>query len=160
MAWRGMGGACHHGMVQDWLPAFQNDNALVSVDELEISEGGCVEPLWWAVWSLGPARWFPSTVLGDAVPMCALLWPTSVSPHLVAALCSFMWVSRALFVSHIYIHGRNLVHNSSRSWFLILISCLWRVDANQNSKSKIILPNPFNSTPSALVYIVNVVIIL
>jgi len=38
MAWRGMGGAHHHGMLQDWLPAFQNDNALVSVDELEISE--------------------------------------------------------------------------------------------------------------------------
>ena len=37
-AWRGMGGACHRGMVQDRLPAFQNGDALVSVDQFEISE--------------------------------------------------------------------------------------------------------------------------
>ena len=39
LAWRGMGGAHHRGMVQDWLPAFWNGDALVSVvDQLEISE--------------------------------------------------------------------------------------------------------------------------
>ena len=39
-AWRGMGGARHCSMVQvqDQLPAFWNGDALVSVDELEISE--------------------------------------------------------------------------------------------------------------------------
>ena len=33
-----MGGAHHRGMVQDQLPAFWNGDALVSVDQLEISE--------------------------------------------------------------------------------------------------------------------------
>ena len=37
-AWHGVGGACHHGMVQDRLPAFRNGNALVSVDPFKISE--------------------------------------------------------------------------------------------------------------------------
>ena len=38
LAWRGEGGARHRGMVQDRLPAFRNGDALVSVDQLEISE--------------------------------------------------------------------------------------------------------------------------
>ena len=36
--WRGMGGACHCGMVQDQLPAFRNSDALISVDQFKISE--------------------------------------------------------------------------------------------------------------------------
>ena len=40
LAWHGVGGARHCSMVQvqDQLPAFWNGNALVSVDQLEISE--------------------------------------------------------------------------------------------------------------------------
>ena len=38
VAWRGVGGARHRGMVQDRLPAFWNGDALISVDQLEISE--------------------------------------------------------------------------------------------------------------------------
>lgn len=87
---------------------------------------------------------------------CVLFYGQLLSLPIWQQLCAPLCGCRGLPLSPIYIHGRNLVHNSSRSWFLILISCLWRVDANQNSKSKIILPNPFNSTPSALVYIVNV----
>ena len=37
-AWRGVDGDHHHGMVQNWLPAFRNGNALVSVDQFEISQ--------------------------------------------------------------------------------------------------------------------------
>ena len=37
LAWHGLGGAHHCGMVQDQLPAFRNGDAL-SVDQLEISE--------------------------------------------------------------------------------------------------------------------------
>ena len=36
--WGGMGGARHRGMVQDWLPAFWNGDALVSVDQFKIGE--------------------------------------------------------------------------------------------------------------------------
>jgi len=38
MVWHGVGGDCHCDMVQDRLPAFWNDDTLISIDELEISE--------------------------------------------------------------------------------------------------------------------------
>ena len=41
----------------------------------------------WCCSSLGPARWPPPTVLGDAVPRRALLWLTYISLRLVVALC-------------------------------------------------------------------------
>ena len=34
--------------------------------------------------------------------MCSAMADFSVSPHLVAALCSFVWVSRAFFISPMY----------------------------------------------------------
>ena len=60
----------------------------------------------------------------------------SVSPRLVAALYSFMWVSRTLFVSPIIYMWPQLQgiwystpdFFSSRSWSLTLVSCPWRVD--------------------------------
>ena len=62
---------------------------------------------------------------------------SSVSPHLTAALCSFMRVSRALFVSPIYtlpqlqgIWYTTLDLFSSGSWSLTFVSCPRRVDAD------------------------------
>ena len=62
-----------------------------------------------------------------------------VSPHLVAALCSFMRVSRALFVSPIYTLPQlqgiwyTTPDFSSGSWSLIYVSCPRRVDADRKT---------------------------
>ena len=38
LAWRGVGGAHHHSMIQDRLPALRNGEAFISVDHFEIGE--------------------------------------------------------------------------------------------------------------------------
>ena len=71
---------------------------------------------------------------------CPAMADFSLSPLLVAALCSFMWVLRALFVSPIYTWPQlqgiwYTTHDffSSGSWSLTFISCPWRVNADQKT---------------------------
>ena len=71
---------------------------------------------------------------------CSAMADFSVFPRLVAALCSFMRVSRALFVSPIYTLPQLQVIwyttpdlFSSGSWSLTFVSCPRRVDADRNT---------------------------
>ena len=123
VAWRGVGEVRHRGMVQDRFPAFRSmPSSLLISSRLvrRMCRASLISNV--VVCSLlGPTRWSPPTAFGVVVPRRALLWQTSVSPRLVAALCSFMRVSRALFVSPT---ARNLVHNSRLlQRVLVLDSC-------------------------------------
>ena len=64
--------------------------------------------------SLGPAHWFPSTVLGDAVPRRALLWLTSLSLPVWWQLCVPLCRSQRLSLSLLYTHGHNCKGSGTR----------------------------------------------
>ena len=63
---------------------------------------------------------------------CSAMADFSVSPHLVAALCSFMRVSRAHFVSPIYtlLQLQGIWYTT---WSLTFVSCPQRVDADRKT---------------------------
>ena len=69
---------------------------------------------------LGPSNTLVSShSVGCCCPQaCSAMANFSVFPRQVAALCSFMEVSRALFVPYIYMTAtaRDLVHNSPLFW--------------------------------------------
>ena len=128
-------------MVQDRLPAFQNGDTLISVDQLEISEMDVYRASLMSNVLFAWSNTLVSSHSTGAVPrwFSAMAY-FSVSPRLVAAFCSFMRVSRALFISPIYIWPQlqGIWYTtpdffSSGSWSLTLISCPQRMDANRKT---------------------------
>ena len=93
-------------------------------------------------------RLVSSHSIGYCCPQaCSAMADFSVSPRLVAALCSFVRVSRALFVSPIYtwpqlqgIWYTTPDFFSNRSGPLPLVSCSRRVDADPKTVRCCIIP--------------------
>ena len=138
-----MGGARHRAMhmVQDRLPAFWNGNALISVDQFEMCRASLMSNVVsFFAWSNTSVSSHSS---GCCCPQtCFAIAAFSASPHQVAALCSFMRVSRALFVSPIYMTAtaRDLVHNSRLlQRILVLDSCQLSVEGGCKTQTHFLL---------------------
>ena len=138
-----MGGARHRGMVQDRLPAFWNGDALVSVDQFEISEADVQSLLdeqcgviLCLVQHAGllPQYWM---LLSPGVLCYGQLFCLSLSGG--SSVLLYAGLKGSLGLSYIYIAttARYLVHDPRLllqwSWSLTFVSCPWRVDADRNT---------------------------
>ena len=79
------------------------------------------------------SSWQPWYWVMLSVPRHALLWPTCLSPHLVAAFCLFLQVSRSPFISPIYTSSSDLAHNSRLLLQRVLVLDFCQLSANQKT---------------------------